>query len=316
MKKVLLLVILLVLPSVYAELRIAVYADDVLNAGETYTQLFKIENLDHVSGVTDCIDVTVGYTISDKEDVFELKCLNKYKYANTGEFTPEETGNFTLCGWIINSTVIDNNKTDDIACKNITVVGGILNKTDAVEKESLIKIEDLPSEARFGDLIEIDLKVYKGDTRKYAVYIDSKIIEETVVHLKGKYTEYDLRVPLQIKPNCDGKYEEGEYIIEVKGLDDASREDILVYGFNEKMCQKEEIVINDSIVVTETKTEVIKEECPSSEKLFDAAKIKCTADLLKRRVVYESGSWKAYKLIPVLIIGVLTLLCVVLIWKR
>lgn len=324
MKRYLLLLILLAIPSAYAiqGLKISVYADDILTAGTTYTKLFKIENLDHVSGVTDHINATVGYNISDvKEDIFELKNLNKYKYANTGEFTPEQTGEYTICGWIINSTVDDTNKEDDTACKTVTVIGSSQTNESSdeeiLEKESWIKIKDIPNEASFGDMIDVEVEIYKGETRKYAVYVKlEKISEKITVHLKGKYTEYSLKIPVQIKPNCNEKYEEGEYVLEVEGLDASDEEEIDIYGFNEDMCKTEEIIINETIVINETKTEIVKEKCPSKDKLFDVAKIKLTSDLTTGRIVYESSSWKAYKLVPLLIIAVLIMLCAVLIWKR
>ncbi len=70
-KEVLLAILLLILPFVSAaNLSLEVYLDDVVYLGNTYTKLFKIRNLDHVSGETDCINLTLGYNISDiKSDV-------------------------------------------------------------------------------------------------------------------------------------------------------------------------------------------------------------------------------------------------------
>ena len=137
MKKILLLVILVflfnfLLVSAADEnnssegLRIRVSLDDALFLGKTYTSLFRIDNLDHVSGITDYINLTVVYNISGpdffKQDVFELANLNSYKTAGTGNFKPDKAGNYTICGQIIYSTVNDTNKEDDISCKNIFVI--------------------------------------------------------------------------------------------------------------------------------------------------------------------------------------------------
>jgi len=107
-------------------LRIEVSLDDALFLGKTYTGLFRIDNLDHVSGITDYINLTVVYNISGpdffKQDVFELANLNSYKTAGTGDFKPDKEGNYTICGQIINSTVDDINKEDDISCRNISVI--------------------------------------------------------------------------------------------------------------------------------------------------------------------------------------------------
>ncbi|MBU4492789.1 MAG: hypothetical protein KKA61_00290 [Nanoarchaeota archaeon] len=107
-------------------LRISVSLDDILYLGKDYTSLFRIDNLDHVSGITDYINLSVLYNISGpdffKQDVFELTNLNSYKTAGTGSFKPEKAGNYTICGQILDSTVNDQNKEDDIACKNISVI--------------------------------------------------------------------------------------------------------------------------------------------------------------------------------------------------
>ena len=102
-------------------LRIKVSLDNTLFLGKTYTGLFRIDNLNHVSGITDYINLTVIYNISGpdffKQNVFELTNLNSYKTAGTGSFKAEKAGNYTICGQIINSTVNDQNKEDDISCK-------------------------------------------------------------------------------------------------------------------------------------------------------------------------------------------------------
>jgi len=107
-------------------LRIEISLDDALFLGKTYTGLFRIDNLDHVSSTTDYINLTVSYNISGpdffKQDVFELINLNSYKTAGTGDFRPDKAGDYTICGQIIDSTIDDTNKDDDISCKNISVI--------------------------------------------------------------------------------------------------------------------------------------------------------------------------------------------------
>ena len=110
----------------YEGLRIEVNLDDILYLGKDYTSLFRIDNLDHISGITDYINLTVVYNISGpnffKQEVFELTNLNSYKTAGTGNFKPDKAGNYTICGQILNPTVDDQNKEDDIACKNVSVI--------------------------------------------------------------------------------------------------------------------------------------------------------------------------------------------------
>jgi len=112
--------------NICSGLKITARLDNILYLGKDYTSLFRIDNLDHVSGITDYINLTVVYNISNpdffKQEVFELTNLNSYKTAGTGNFKPDKAGNYTICGRIINSTVDDTNKEDDISCKNISVI--------------------------------------------------------------------------------------------------------------------------------------------------------------------------------------------------
>ncbi len=107
-------------------LKIEVSLDEILYLGKDYASLFRIDNLDHISGTTDYINLTVVYNISGpdffKHDVFELINLNSYKTAGTGDFKPDKAGEYIICGQIINSTVDDINKEDDISCRNISVI--------------------------------------------------------------------------------------------------------------------------------------------------------------------------------------------------
>ena len=108
-------------------LKLTVYIDDIAYVGITYTSLFKIENLDHVTGITDHINLTIGYNITSnnsliKQETVLIKNLNSRKTANTGLFEPLTPNNYTITGWIINSTVNDSNSIDDIDSKTINVI--------------------------------------------------------------------------------------------------------------------------------------------------------------------------------------------------
>ncbi|MBW2993265.1 hypothetical protein KY317_01690, partial [Candidatus Woesearchaeota archaeon] len=189
-------------------LEITVYLDDVVYTGNTYTKLFKIRNLDHVSGETDCINLTLGYNISDiKSDIVEVTCLNSWKTANTGEFTPVVAGDYVLCGWIADTTAA--------SCKNITVLNQgeevIEEETQQQQTESEIEILGA-DDVKFGGVIDVKARVYRGDTKKYAVYAEIEdISKKTTMHFKDRFTNYTLTIPVQIKPNCDEKYQEGKY---------------------------------------------------------------------------------------------------------
>jgi len=91
-------------------------------------------NFDHLFAVdkqVDCSEkdkVTVLYNISKnnaliKEELFtrDLNSCTKVS-ASTGDFTPIETGNYTLCGIILNSTVGENNSFYNQVCTPFEVI--------------------------------------------------------------------------------------------------------------------------------------------------------------------------------------------------
>jgi len=316
MKKELLLLILLILPSVSAaNLSLEVYLDDFIYIGNTYTKLFKIKNLDHQTGQKDCINLSLGYNISGvKSDIVEIKCLNSWKTAGTGEFTPNKTGNYTLCGWIINTTIT--------ACKNITVLEQnqiipekqeeqeLQEQEAQKEQESEIEILDVDERAKFGEIIEVKLRIYRGNTRKYAVYI--RINEATprfTLHIKEKYTNFTFTIPLQIKPNCNKKLDEGTYKLKVEGLGTEDSKKIKISGFKKSMCnQCKECKCKNT---TTAFIQNITQEIPIEKQL-----IECASARKLPITVYKTSDQKARELIPKLLITTLSVFVIILIWRR
>jgi len=116
-------------------LSVALDGDPSINTailGITYNNLFKVINTLYKSGETWSINLSVNYWIYlgnstnftlIKNATFTIINLNKQKTANTGSWTPNQTGTFTICGRIINATTTYNNTT---VCKyNITVIDPI-----------------------------------------------------------------------------------------------------------------------------------------------------------------------------------------------
>ncbi len=100
------------------DLKLEIIIPETLFLGVSYSSLFKITNLNHVSGREDFVLVRVKYNITKnnsliKEDYFN-KTINYYSSSNTGRLFFNETGNYTLCGIILNIT--------ESACKSFTVV--------------------------------------------------------------------------------------------------------------------------------------------------------------------------------------------------
>ena len=90
-----------------------------------------------------------------------------------------------------------------------------------IQEESEIDIIDAPEQAKFGEEIEIELEIYRGDTAKYAVYVyvqdseERKVSDKISLHCDEKFQSYTEIVTLDL--NC--KNEQGTYEIIAQGLD-------------------------------------------------------------------------------------------------
>jgi hypothetical protein len=314
-KGMLLVILLLVLPGVSAaNLKLEVYLDGYVYIGNTYTKLFKITNLDHITGQTDCINLTLGYNISNMTDIVEITCLNSWKTAGTGEFTPNQTGNYTLCGWIINTTIT--------ACKNITVLAQNQSIPEPQEEQqqeqpeqeqepdSEIEILGVDEKAKFGETIEVKLRIYRGNTRKYAVYIKLEDAADTAkLHINEKYKNFTFTIPLQIKPNCNKKLEPGKYKLRVEGLDAEDTRNIKIMDYKRGICNKCE-----ECKCKNTTTTIIQNI--SQETSIEKQLIECASARKLPLTIYKTSDQKAKELIPKLLIITLTTLTIILIWRR
>lgn len=115
-------------------------------------------------------------------------------------------------------------------------------------KSSIIKIENIylgnDNVAKFGDNLRIRLNIYKGDETKESIraYIEKdnkKISKTTSFNIIKKFSENTITVPIQIFPNCNLKYEEGEYEIIIEGLNEKIKEIIKIEGITQNLCEKQ-----------------------------------------------------------------------------
>lgn len=130
---------------------------------------------------------------------------------------------------------------NNIDQKMITIKRSPQGKSSSI---SLGNIYDLGSDntAKFGQTIRVRLNIYKGDTTKEAITTwiekgNDKISKQSKINLYKKFTEYELTIPIQLKPNCDSEYEDGKYKIMVEGLDTSAEKDIEVEGITNDMCE-------------------------------------------------------------------------------
>lgn len=115
------------------------------------------------------------------------------------------------------------------------------NEFGKIINKSYLKILKNEGNFNFGDIIEVKLEVYKGNTRKNSVNLvveneNNKISEEVNFNIYGKYVNYTINVPIQLYPNCNLKYLDGDYKIKVSGLEEDDEKEIEVFGLNDKLC--------------------------------------------------------------------------------
>ena len=130
-----------------------------------------------------------------------------------------------------------------IAIKGSSAYGTANSNGNSKSRLSITGISGLGSDdkAKFGDVLTVNLDIYKGASNKEVVYLwvegkGEKISGKSKIYARNKYTSYSLAVPLQIYPNCDGNYKDGDYDIITGGLDEEDRLEIEVEGITNPIC--------------------------------------------------------------------------------
>ena len=111
------------------------------------------------------------------------------------------------------------------------------------------KIYDMGSDniSKFGQAIRVKAIVYKGDTTKDSIALwveddkEHRLSKESKTNVYTRYTNYALTLPIQIIPNCDYNYEDGDYKIVMEGLDKRETAEIGIEGLDEELCSQEEL---------------------------------------------------------------------------
>lgn len=126
-----------------------------------------------------------------------------------------------------------------------------INKGNESIEDSSIKITKIYDEDnKWGDIIKIKFDIYKADTAKNSIKIyvenenNKKVSEETSMNIYGKFSDYNLILPVKLLDNCDGKFNNSEYELIVEGLDTKDSEKIKIEGNNCKIIERNETIIN------------------------------------------------------------------------
>ncbi|MFH1072487.1 MAG: hypothetical protein V1743_03600 [Nanoarchaeota archaeon] len=160
------------------------------------------------------------------------------------------------------------NSLDFIACNNSAnktwndAMFIVKNVQERILVSTLAFTEVNPSKdgyTRFGDIVQVTLAAYKGDTGKKTIKIfierdGEKVSETNQVNLEDKFRNYELVIPLFILPNCKGKYKEGYYDVVAEGLDTTARAQVLLQGQNLEYCAQTQEAKQSSLTGISSKT--------------------------------------------------------------
>ena len=229
------------------DVSVAIESEQFFSSGEKQNYFLVLKDESCVEK-----DVVIEYWI---EDLFGENIKAKYNTTTvmecyksiSREWTPPETKGTEayrimtqLYVFGCNDTDVFNNHAD-----KIVVVGG-----EPAAKASSIKILKIDSgsdnKAKFGDMVDIVVNVYKGNTTKSSVdvWIENSAgtkIAKANLNVYEKFSNQTVTVPLQINPNCDGNYANGSYVVRTEGLDAQDYGELKIEGQSTSLCKTKTI---------------------------------------------------------------------------
>jgi hypothetical protein len=197
-----------------------------------------------------CIEkeMKIEYSI---EDLFGKIIKPKYNTTQnvtcskniTREWTtnqPEGTEAYYIKAFIAETGCNDSDFSDNQHEKIIVVKGREAFANSSISITGIDTGSD--GEAKFGDILEVKMDIYKGDTNKNAISIwlentAKQKAGKTDMNLYTKFSNYTISMPIQIYPNCDGHLPEGTYFLKVDGLDTQDEKGIFIEGISGSLCK-------------------------------------------------------------------------------
>ena len=122
----------------------------------------------------------------------------------------------------------------------------LLVKGNQPQNNSDISIEKVytgtDNSVKFGQTVRVRVKIYKADTTKTSVKMyllgddNIKYSKVTYTNFYDEFKQYEQTIPLQLKPNCNEKYDDGNYRIMIEGLDEEDSDWVEVKGITSTLC--------------------------------------------------------------------------------
>ncbi len=180
------------------------------------------------------------------EDFFDNIYKNKYNTTNTNQksWTTNiaEQDRVLFIKAIVYPICNDSNLTDNSAEKMFIVKSSSSDSTES-DEESSLEITEVDEKVKFGEVVDVKVDIYKGNTNRYSIklYVEGngkKVSEITKIHMYDKYSSYNGQLPIQLNPNCNLKLENGKYDIVLEGLGEEDEKEIKIEGIKTSLCGK------------------------------------------------------------------------------
>jgi len=201
-------------------------------------------------------NITIKHWVEDSygevvKTYSDIEIENALSQSTSSEYNPSLAAGE---GYFIKADITDISCEDKDSSNNhiselIFVQGGSGNGSSS---ESSLHIREVtPNSAEFGDIVKAEIDVYRGNTAKYALYAyveddGEKVSEKSTVHIKTKFVNQTIMIPIQLKPNCDGQYNDGKYDVVIEGLDLSDSEEIKIEGITSSLCKESSTTTSSS----------------------------------------------------------------------
>ncbi|RLG13956.1 MAG: hypothetical protein DRN71_03905 [Candidatus Nanohalarchaeota archaeon] len=246
------------------------------NSSESLGIKVVIEDVNH-SGIEHgfilayWIEDLFGNVVKARYEKSYIMNLSETRSYNPKAMDISDSEAYVVKAEIVDAGCNDSNAGNDFNESMILVKGALVEGDGGARGESIIEITKVsPVKTTFGDIISVSVDVYRGDTSKYSLSVWAErpsdgfdVSEKSTVHLKNKYTEYSLKVPVVVKSNCNERYKDGNYELIVEGLGVRETKRIVLSGLSSALCKTE--------TVTKWKWKVKKETKKDEENVDSGA---------------------------------------------
>lgn len=223
------------------DMTIDIVAKDVYYSNETVDFNFVLSNEEYFPEVEYWVVDPYDYLVQDKVGI-DYDFDGSLLLSNIGEVY--DYSNFIIKANITNPWCNDSNLDDNYAEKLITVKSTSYYSFTPTQIRPYISTSIGANDTvSFGRTFFVDIEAWSGSTSgKIKLWIEDnaskKATENTVeVGIPKMTLVNSLKLPIEIKDNCDRKLKEGNYTMVIEGFGFKDSMPVYIYGFNTKLCK-------------------------------------------------------------------------------